>query len=141
MYQVRFTRDILRENFYNWKDSMCVLCSDMKVFMYWVFACEMLTLWLSHNVQTSLHIHVIWVEPVLSCSVVSDSLQPHGLYPTRLLLCPWNFPGKDTEMGCCFLLQGIFLTQRWNLGLLHWQVDSLPLHHLGSSVIWILMLI
>ena len=35
MYQVRFTRDILRENFYNWKDSMCVLCSDMKVIMYW----------------------------------------------------------------------------------------------------------
>ena len=34
-------------------------------------------------------------------------------------------------MGCHFLLQGIFLTQRWNshfLGLLHWQADSLPLH-------------
>ena len=29
-----------------------------------------------------------------SCSVVSDSLQPHGLQPTRLL-CPWEFPGKS----------------------------------------------
>ena len=32
-------------------------------------------------------------------------------------------------MGCHFLLQGIFPTQRLNLGLLrllHWQVDSLP---------------
>ena len=30
----------------------------------------------------------------VSCSVVSNSLQPHGLCPTRLL-CPWNFPGKN----------------------------------------------
>ena len=38
-------------------------------------------------------------------------------------------------MGCCFLLQGIFLTQGSNpriLHLLHWQADSLPLSHLGS---------
>ena len=31
------------------------------------------------------------------CSVISDSLQPHGLYPTRLL-CPWDFPGKNTAV-------------------------------------------
>ena len=35
-------------------------------------------------------------------------------------------------MGCHFLLQGIFPTQGSNLCLLHWQVDSLPLSHLGS---------
>ena len=38
-------------------------------------------------------------------------------------------------MGCHFLLQGIFPTQGSNLsllGLLHWQVGSLPLSHLGS---------
>ena len=35
-------------------------------------------------------------------------------------------------MGCHFLLQGIFLTQGFNLGLLRWQVDSLPLSHKGS---------
>ena len=37
-------------------------------------------------------------------------------------------------MGCHFLLQGIFLTQGSNpnlLQFLHWQVDSLPLSHLG----------
>ena len=34
-----------------------------------------------------------------SRSVVSDSLQPHGLQPTRLL-CPWEFPGKSTGVGC-----------------------------------------
>ena len=32
---------------------------------------------------------------VLSCSVMSDSLLLHGLWPTRLL-CPWAFPGKNT---------------------------------------------
>ena len=43
--------------------------------------------------------------------------------------CPWNFPGKNTGVGCHFLLQWIFLTQGSNLCLLHWQVDSLPLCH------------
>ena len=32
-------------------------------------------------------------------------LGPHRLQPT-MLLCPWNFPGKNTEVGCHFLLQG-----------------------------------
>ena len=39
-----------------------------------------------------------------SRSVVSDSSQPHGLQPTRLL-CPWDFPSKSTGVGCHFLLQ------------------------------------
>ena len=37
-------------------------------------------------------------------SVVSDSVQPHGLQPTRLLR-PWDSPGKNTGVGCHFLLQ------------------------------------
>ena len=41
----------------------------------------------------------------VSCSVVPDSLRPHGLQPTSFL-CPWDFPGKDTGVGCHFLLQG-----------------------------------
>ena len=44
---------------------------------------------------------------------MSDSLQPHGLEPARLL-CPWGSPGKNTGVGCHALLQGIFLTQRSN---------------------------
>ena len=39
----------------------------------------------------------------VSCSVMSNSLWPHGLWPARLL-CPWNFPGKSTGVGCHFLL-------------------------------------
>ena len=67
-------------------------------------------------------------------SVMSNSSQPHGLQPTRLL-CPWDFPGKHTGVGCHFLLQGIFLTLGLNLCLLHhlyWQVDFLPSEPLGK---------
>ena len=35
---------------------------------------------------------------VLSCSIVSDSLQPHGLQPTRLL-CPWVFSRQEYWSG------------------------------------------
>ena len=52
--------------------------------------------------------------------------------PTKLL-CPWDFPGKNTRVGCHFLLQGIFPTQGWNPYLLHWQAYSLPLCHLGKE--------
>ena len=71
---------------------------------------------------------------MFSCSVVSDSLQPHGVEPTRLL-CPWDSPGKNIGVDYHALLQGIFPTQRWNpclLHLLHWQADFLPQCHLGS---------
>ena len=70
-------------------------------------------------------------------SVVSESLQPYGWQPARLL-CPWDSPGKNTGVGCHALLQEIFPTQGLNpslLCLLHWHVDSLPLvppgHHVG----------
>ena len=62
-------------------------------------------------------------------SVVSDSVQPYGLQPARLL-CPWHSPGKDAGVGCHALLQGIFPIQGSNpclLCLLHWQVRSLSL--------------
>ena len=66
------------------------------------------------------------------------TLWPYGLQPARLL-CPWGFPGKSTGAGCHFLLQGVFPTQGSNLHLLlhllrvlHCQVDSLPLSHLGN---------
>ena len=41
-----------------------------------------------------------------TCSAVSDSLPPHALQFTRLL-CPQNIPGKNTGVGCHFLIQGI----------------------------------
>ena len=64
------------------------------------------------------------------CSVLFDCLQPHRVRhdwsdaaaaatpwrehtPARLL-CAWDFPGKNTGVGCCFPLQGTFLTQGSN---------------------------
>ena len=48
-----------------------------------------------------------------SCSVVSNSLKPPGLYS------PWNSPSHNTGMGSCSLLQGTFPTQGSNPGLPH----------------------
>ena len=61
----------------------------------------------------------------VNCSVISDSLQPHGWYPTRLL-CTCDSPGKNTGVGCHSLLQGLFPTQESNLGVGALQADSLP---------------
>ena len=59
-----------------------------------------------------------------SCSVVSDSLQPHGLYS------PWNSPGQNTGVGS--LLQGIFPTQGSNPGVPHCRQILYQLSHQGS---------
>ena len=66
----------------------------------------------------------------ISHSIVSDSLQPHVLQPARLL-CPWHFSGKNTGVGCCFLLQGIFPTQGSNSSLLHCRQILYHLSHQG----------
>ena len=85
------------------------------------------------------HTHTCcWLLLLFSCYVVSKSLWPRGLSPTRLL-SPWDFPAKNTGVGCHFLLQGIFSTQGSNPHLLQWQADSLPLNHHGSvymPLIW-----
>ena len=67
----------------------------------------------------------------VSHSVMSDSLQRHGLQPIRLL-CPWDSPGKNTGAGCHALLQGIFLTQGSNSGLLHCRQILYHMSHQGS---------
>ena len=51
--------------------------------------------------------------------------------PARVL-CPWNSPGKNTRVGSHSLLQGIFLTQGSNLGLLHCRWILHHLSHQGS---------
>ena len=66
---------------------------------------------------------------------MSDSLQPYGLQPTRLL-CPWDSSGKNIEDRRA-ILWGIFLTQGLNLHLLHllhWQADSLLLMPPGKHI-------
>ena len=45
-----------------------------------------------------------------------------------------EFSRQNTGVGCCFLLQGIFLTQRLNPHLLNWQADSLLLSYWGNPI-------
>ena len=74
---------------------------------------------------------------MLCYAIMSDSLQPCGLQPARLL-CPWDSPGKKTGVDSHFLLQGNFPNQGLNLRLLrflHWQAGSLPLSHQWSPYI------
>ena len=61
-----------------------------------------------------------------SRSVVSNSLQPHGLYS------PCNSPGQNTGVGSLSLLQGIFPTQGSNPGLPHCRQILCQLSHKES---------
>ena len=60
-----------------------------------------------------------------SCSVVSNSLQPHGLYS------PWNSLGQNTGVGSLFLLQGILPAQGLNPGPLHCRWILYQVNHKG----------
>ena len=62
--------------------------------------------------------------PYCLCSVMSDSLKPCRLQPTRLL-CLWDSPGKKSGVGCHFLLQGFRPIQGSNLHLLHQIVSCI----------------
>ena len=66
----------------------------------------------------------------LSLPVRSDSWRPHAA--AARLLCPWNFAGKHTGVGCHVLLQGILPTQGSNPGLLHCRQTLYCLSHQGS---------
>ena len=55
----------------------------------------------------------------VSPSIISNSLLPYGLYPARLL-CPWDFPGKNSGVGCHSLLQA----SSFRIFLLVWNVMS-----------------
>ena len=62
---------------------------------------------------------------------MADS-RPYGLESTRLL-CPRDFAGKNSGVGCHFLLHWIFPTQGLNPGLLHCRQMLYPLSHQGSG--------
>ena len=68
------------------------------------------------------------VSESVSHSVVSDSLRLHELLCQATL--SMEFSGKNTEVGCHFLLQGIFPTHGLNLSHLHCKET---LYHLGQQ--------
>ena len=78
---------------------------------------------------------------MMLCVCVLSRVQLFGLFVTpQTVACQAPLSMKifrqEYWSGLHFLLHGIFLTQGSNLRLLcllHWQADSLPLHHLGST--------
>ena len=71
----------------------------------------------------------MWCIHTVKPRMYAHSLSLDWLFRNPMACSP---PGKNTKVGCHFLLQGIFPTQGSNSRLLHWQADSLPLSHLGS---------
>ena len=117
-----------------WNICLIFFGGRRELIIYWSFSCSKECIAKPHLSPTTFptnqkvnKLHVC----MFSHSVVSDSSQPPEMQPTRLPF-PWDFPGKNTGVGCHFLLQGIFLTQGSKLHLLHWQAGSLPLCFLES---------
>ena len=78
---------------------------------------------------------------VCVCVCAQLCLTPWG-QPARLL-CPWDSPDKNTEIGCHFLLQEIFPRQGPNLRLLcllHWQsrffTTAVETSYTSAWVLW-----
>ena len=78
--------------------------------------------------SSNVYIYIYESEVKMSRSVVSDPLQPHGLYS------PWNSPGKNTGVGSLSLLQEVFPTQGSNPGLPHCRQILYQLSHKGSPI-------
>ena len=81
------------------------------------YLCNFLKIYLYHRIikrfGTSVIFFISALSPVVICrcscqvaSVLFDSVQSRRRQPTRLL-CPWDSPGKNTGVGCHFLLQCI----------------------------------
>ena len=99
------------------------LYNTFRSFGYWLLWEEHGEKWVSHIIShlpvyknKSLHTQIcmcvcVCVCARVKCWVVSRSFQPSELKPTRLL-CSWDFSGKNAGVGCHFLLQRIFPTQR-----------------------------
>ena len=68
-----------------------------------------------------------WEKVCVFCVLVAQSCHLFEILWTGAHQTPLSmeFPGKNTWVGCHAFLQGIFLTQGSNPGILHWQVDSL----------------
>ena len=98
------------------------VCVSQDIMSRLIYACTSLFSW----ILALSNIHV---------SVPSESVSHwviHVWLCNPRFLCPWDSLGKNTGVGCHFLLQGIFLTQGLNLGLMHCRQILYHLSHLGS---------
>ena len=90
--------------------------SEFPFYSFWLVSLLSSRFYLQINVSAILSSLLVWPQRkcwvhqptlcMLSRSVLSDSLRPQGLQPTRLL-CPWDSPGKNTRVGCHFLLHNL----------------------------------
>ena len=104
---------------------------SLKLYQYIFFSLLFFILWLSWFLGSLVRLLEITFISVTICdseshSVVSNSLQPYGLYS------PWNSPGQNTRVGSLSLLQGIFPTQGSNSCLPHCRQILYQLRHKGS---------
>ena len=101
--------------------------------LYWIWNPNRLSqdfsklLWWMKGKKRVIRFHIV----VESLSQVRLFCYPKTEEPARLL-CLWDFPGKNTGVGCNFLLPGIFLTLQLNPSLLHWQENPFLPSHQGS---------
>ena len=108
------------------------LCSgrDRHRLQVWIYLICLVPMFLAQNyIMLYLYYGVYSISGV-GHLVMSNSLWSHGLLPARVF-CQWDFSGKNTTVGFHVLLQGIFLTQGSNLGLLH---GTQILYHLNYSI-------
>ena len=78
------------------------------------------------NVYVYIYIYIYESEVAQLCLTLCDPVD--WLWPTRLL-GPWDFPGKNTGVGCHFLLQETFPAQRLNSGLRNCRQTLYRLSH------------
>ena len=107
-----------------------------QILLHFPIVCALRELICADESQNIWAIHLVHVSIYCereSPSVVSNSLQPHGLYS------PWNSPGQNTGIGSCFLLPGIFPTQGSNRGLLHCRI-LYQLSHEGGPLYIVLFI-
>ena len=118
IYILLLQKDLHFLGFSIYKVTQCILC------VFWLF--------IQQN-YFEIYPCSCMYECMLGCSVVFDSLQPHGRQPTRLL-CPWDFGRQEYWSSLPFPTSGDLPDPEINPCFLHQQADSLPLSRLGSPM-------
>ena len=101
-------------------------CHVLLLSIYILYAIRRKVIWYTLENFVKAHLHYTYSLESESHSVMSNSLQPHGLYS------PWNSPGQNTGVGSLSFLQWIFPTQESNWGFQHWRRILYQLSYQGS---------
>ena len=130
------------------KGSQCLDCDDgLMVCIYiktyqivYFIICQLhlkKAVWKKSRNKDAKQYHILFMYAADKCSVVSNSLQPHGLQPSRLL-CPWNISRQEYWSGLPFPTPRDLPTQGSNLHFLYLLLGRHILNHctkdsLGST--------